>query len=351
MLRVLAMLVLFPSLAHAADPRLEGLPLSGVRFATSVYGSGSDASRFVIAQVDRDGLRVLTEEHHADHQALYWIDHKNLLVAGTTVSPSAADAGTTEQSGAYIQRYEDGKPTSHRVVVPRASWGNDVTEAPLIVELLVDKKKGIWLGTCLAYNENVAGKCASYRALKVDPATNSVSALTKKVPKGAHPVGRSQDGSDFSKLKKLKAPPGYKVTLHKTNILDGSAMMGNGRKVPAFTCDGPDGKATWPTSDVINWEFLTRPKSIRWVRHDPPVFVATGPATNPIGETSASAAVFRGCSQQALEEVVFGPHDVWFEKQSEFDQQTVTGSHWIVHLGSIDLGTVAGDSTFAIAPE
>jgi len=50
MLGVLAMLVLFPSLAYAADPRLEGLPMSGVRFATSVYGSGNDASRFVIGK-------------------------------------------------------------------------------------------------------------------------------------------------------------------------------------------------------------------------------------------------------------------------------------------------------------
>lgn len=222
--------------------------------------------------------------------------------------------------------------------------------APLIIELLVDKKQVIWLGTCLAYND-VPGACASYRALKVDPATHSVSALTRRVPAGARSVSRSQSGTDFSKLKKLKAPAGYRVALHKTDILDGSTMMGDGRKVPAFTCDGPDGKATRPNSDVINWEFLTRPKSIRWVRHDPPMFFVSGPATSPIGETRASASVFRGCSHQALEEVVFGPHDIWFERQSELDHQTVTGSHWVVRLGSVDLGTVAGDSTFAIAPE
>lgn len=339
--------LLLPHLGHAAPPNplLERLPAQGVRFATQLYAAGDDQHRFIVAQVDSRGLSILTEENHSDYHSLYWADHRLLV-------------GVTQKDGdAYLQRYVDGKRDGPPIVIPRASWSAGELEAyqlELLVEKTGKKKSGpskVFVGTCFEHSDDPGGRCRQYRAMAFDPQTGALGPLLKKQTPNTTPSNLAQRGLPIDKLPKLKAPEGYTVKLSKTDILDGSAMMGDGRKVPAFTCTGPEGSATWPSVDVINWEFRTRPKAIRWVSHDPPLYVVTGPATNPIAQTTQSATSFRGCSKQALEDVIYGPHGLWFESRAELADMVVTGNHWVVHLGSQQLGQVPGDTIFVVAPE
>lgn len=340
MLRFLIPLLFLPTLGHASDrdQLLMALPAGGIRFATS--GSGSDASktRFVIGQVDNEGLRILTEENHSDYSTFIWLDDRTLVAAGI------------EQGKPFTQRYVDGKRSGERVSVPPDAWAMQDKAADIfVVDLFLDKKKGLWLGTCFDFRDDMTNTCIAYRALALD-SSGAVKALSKAVPKGASFPGDTQRGTAFAKLPRLKPPQGYTIKFHKTDITDGSAMIGDGRKVPAFTCTGPNGSSTWPSVDVTNWEFLTRPKAVRWVKHEPPLYVVTGPATNPIAQTAPSAHVFSGCSRQALEEVVFAPHDLWFERRSELDGVIVTGSHWVAMVGPHELGKFPGDWNLVIAP-
>lgn len=330
--------------AEAAPPTelLNRLPAQGVRFATQLYAAGDDQHRFMIVQVDSRGLTILTEENHADYHTLYWVDHQTLV------------AGTLKDSAGHLQRYVDGKREGPPIVIPRASWEAGEREA-WSLELLVTKARQgqakVFVGACFEHADEPGGRCRQYRAMAFDPKTGALGPLLKKQPPNTTLSNLAQRGVPMDKLPKLAAPAGYTIKLHQTAILDGSAMMGDGRKVPSFTCSGPEGTATWPSADVINWEFITRPKTIRWVSHAPPLFVVSGPATNPIGQTSQSSVTFRGCSRQALEEVVFGPHGLWFESRAEVDGVIVTGGHWMVHLGPHELGQVPGDALFVVAPD
>ncbi|HRE90908.1 MAG TPA: hypothetical protein PK095_17425 [Myxococcota bacterium] len=344
---LLSSALLFSGLVHATptNPPLEHLPTQGVRFATQLFVAGDGQNRFIIAQVDGRGLSLLNEEAHSDYHSLYWADHQLLI-------------GTAEKDGgALVQRYVDGKRDGPPIVIPRASWSAGELETyyfELLVEKTAKKKSGepkVFVGTCFEHSDDPDGRCKQYRAMAFDPRTGALGPLLKKRPPNTLLSNVAQRGVALDKLPKLKAAPGYTVKLHKTDILDGSAMMGDGRKVPAFTCTGPEGSATWPTADVINWEFRTRPKAFRWVSHDPPLYVVTGPATNPIGQTTQSATSFRGCSRQALEDVIYGPHGLWFESRAELAEMVVTGNHWLVHLGPHQLGQVPGDMVFVIAPE
>jgi hypothetical protein len=337
---------LLSQLAHASPPNplLERLPAQGVRFATQLFAAGDGQNRFIIGQVDGRGLNLLAEENHSDYHSLLWVDHQTLI-------------GTAEKDGgAQIQRYVDGKRDGPPIVIPRAAWAADEHEA-YFFELLVEKarKKAaqprVFVGTCFLASDEPDGPCRQYRAFAFDPRTGALGPLLKKRPPNTEQSNLAQRGLPLDELPKLKAAPGYTVKLSKTDILDGSAMMGDGRKVPAITCTGPEGSATWPSADVINWEFRTRPKAIRWVSHDPPLYVVTGPATNPIAQTTQSMTSFRGCSKQALEDVIHGPHGLWFESRAELADMVVTGNHWVVHLGSQKLGQVPGDSILVVAPE
>ena len=339
---VLTTLLTTPSHANERDLWLQRLPAGGVRFATQFYASSdTDKSRFVIAEVTHEGLRVVTEEPHADYQALHWRDHQTLVALG--------GLGNVEP---FVQLYVDAKRSGPRIPVPTSAWQLAPTEElGVVFELRLDAKKNYWVGTCLAYDELRGNVCKKYRALRFDPATTTFDRLTKKLPPGSKDVRSLQGGLAPAKLGRVSAPAGFKVKLHKVDITDGSAMMSDGRKVPAFTCTGPSNSATWPSDDVINWEFTTRPKSIRWVRQEPPIFIAEGPATNPIAETSPSYRVFRACSSQAMDEAVFGPHDLWFELNYEVADVIVTGKHWVVNVGPVALGQVPGSDLMAIAPD
>lgn len=337
----LSTLTISTSQASGPAELLERLPAAGVRFATQQYVSADDNSRFIIAQVDRRGLTVLTEEKHSDYHSLYWADPRTLV------------GGFIKDTDVHLQRYVDGKRTGPPQVIPRASWDAGEHE-PWFLEILVEKKNQnakVFIGACFEQAEYPDEPCKQYRAMPLDPQTGALGKLLKKRPANTELSNDLQRGTPANKLPKLKAPAGYTVKLHKTAILDGSAMMGDGRKVPALTCKGPDGSATWPSASVTNWEFMTRPKAVRWVSHEPPLFVATGPSTNPIGQTEQSMVSFRGCSAQALEGAIFAPHHVWFESRAELAGVVVTGNHWVVHVGPHVLGHVPGDMLFVVAPE
>lgn len=329
--------------AQASGPAelLERLPADGVRFATQQYMANDGQGRFVIAQVDRRGLTVLTEENHADYHSLHWADRRTLV------------GGFIKDNDFHLQRYVDGKREGPSRVIPRASWDAGEHEAWLL-EILVEKKNKnakVFVGACFEESDHPDEPCKKYRAMPLDPQTGALGKLLKKRPANTLPSDATQRGLALDKLPKLEAPKGYSVKLHTTDILDGSAMIGDGRKVPAFTCKGPEGSATWPSAAVTNWEFMTRPKAIRWVSHEPPLFVATGPSTNPIGQTEQSMVSFRGCSAQALEGAIYAPHNVWFESRAELAGVVVTGNHWVVHIGPHVLGHVPGDMRFVVAPQ
>jgi hypothetical protein len=332
-----------PTHAEERDLWLQRLPAGGVRFATQVYSSSDNAKhRFIIAEVSHTGMSLLAEENHADFQSFHWKDSRTLVALG--------DVNSSGQP--FVQVYVDGKPSGARIAIPKASWElSPNQELGVLFDLLIDKKQNYWVGTCLAYDDNRPNTCKAYRALRADLATGSFDRLTRKVPPGSKDTRHLQSGLAPNKLGRLSAPAGYKVKLHKTDITDGSSMMGDGKNVPAFTCTGPTNSATWPSADVTNWEFLTRPKTIRWARHEPPIFIAEGPATNPIAETGPSHRVFRACSPQAMDDAVFGPHDLWFELAYEVADMIVTGAHWVVNVGPIALGQVPGSDLIAIAPE
>jgi len=328
--------------AEGPEELLKQLPSGGIRFATELNGSTpDDKGRFVIGQVDSTGLKLLADEAHSDYGAVLWLDHSRLV----------AISGFTD-SDVSLQVYVDGLRSGGRVPVPAEVWQlKPGEELGMLAELGRDDKGQVWLGNCVQFNESDPERCSSWVGVPFDVATKTFGETVRKRPKGLIHARFNGPGVDPASVKGVKAPKGWKIRFHKTNILDGSAMMGSGRGLPAFTCKGPDGTATWPTSDVVNWEFSPRPKRVTWIMQDPPIYVVSGTATSPIGTSSKGSMAFSGCSPQAMDGFALTGTPVWFEGRQELTDFVVTGSHWIVRVGPHELGQVRGSNyLFSLAP-
>ena len=331
-----------PAVAIGPDELLQQLPADGIRFATQLVEHTPDSKgRFVIGHIDVDGLKLLADEYHSDFHSVLWLDHSHLVAFG-----GYAD------SGVFMQRYVDGRPRGERTPVPNELWKlKPGEELGMLFELGRDRKGKVWVGNCLQFGEMDPTRCVSWVGMPFDPDTNTFGAPVRKVPKGFVDVRMQGAGVDPKRVKGVKAPPEVKIRLHKTAILDGSAMMGTGRGVPAFTCTSPEGSATWPSADVINWEFLPRPKKVHWIMNEPPLYLVAGPTTSPIATTGYGYMAFRGCSKQAMDGFALTGTPVWFELRYELADVVVTGSHWIVRVGNHELGKVPGSTyLFALAP-
>jgi hypothetical protein len=335
-------LVFSCAVAHATptSPWLERLPAGGFLFAVQANAWASpEHHRFTIAEISASGLRTVLSEDHADYSDLLWLDFRRLVAVG---------AGPERE--AFVQLYVDGKRDGERLVVPASTWALGKLEAPYSYEVYANKRGELRVGACMRQVERgYSSRCADYRTVAVDPFKRTVGSLQRKLPKGFE--GHDKVAIPVAKMKTLAAPAGYSVALHKTDILDGSAMMGDGRNVPAFTCKGPSGSVTWPSVDTTNWEFITRPKSVRWVSHAPPIFVVEGPTTDPVGQKGTSRQLFVACSPEPMEDVIFGPHAVWLERVSDMDGVVIKGSHWVVRVGPVTLGEVVGGGLLVMAPE
>jgi hypothetical protein len=331
--------------ANAIGPEelLQQLPSGGIRFATQLTEHTPDSKgRFVIGQVDVDGLKLLADEYHSDFHSVLWLDHSRLVAFG--------GYGDT---GVFFQTYVDGRPTGERVTVPNDVWKlKPGEELGMLFQFGRARKGQLWLGNCLQFNDEDPNRCRSWVGVPFDVDARTFGAPVRKMPAGFADARLYGPGIEPKRVKGVKAPPGFRIRLHKTDILDGSAMMGTGRGVPAFTCSSPEGSATWPSADVINWEFLPRPKKVHWLMQDPPLYAIGGPTTSPIATTGYGYMAFRGCSAQAMDAFALTGTPVWFELRYELADVVVTGAHWIVRIGSHELGKVPGSTwLFALAPE
>jgi len=325
------------SRADSPDALLGQLPPDGLRFATQAAASPpADPGRFIIGEVDASGLKILTDEPHSDYRAMLWLDRRRLLVLG-------GDAFTDD---VFAALHVDGGPSAARVRVPNEAWGLKFgEELELGIELGRDGRGGVWLVSCLRADDKDPSRCRGWIGLPLDPESMRVGAVSRKAPPGLVAGGARQAGTDPARFKGLKAPPGWELRFHKTDITDGSAMMGTGRGVPAFTCKSPDGTATWPTAEVVNWEFSVRPQRAHWIMHEPPLFVISGPTTSPIGQSGRGTLAFVGCSSQALGAFALTGTPVWFELRHE------PGDHWVVRVGPHVLGQLPGSERFVLAPQ
>jgi hypothetical protein len=291
-----------------------------------------------------DAFSILGEEKGVDALDMLWLDARRLL--------AISDRG---ERGATVHLFLDGRKEARVIgVTPDLFALKDGESLSMVWELVVDRRGTAYVQQCLRWKD--AGpmpRCAAWgwSALDLDAAV--ARPAVRKRPAGVptrEPGDRTPAGLDVGRLPRVATPPGYGVRLHKTDMPADSAMMGTGRGVPAFTCQGPTGDAVmWPRPDTINWEFTTRPKKATWISNDPPLLRVDGPATNPIGMSGPSWQVFEGCAREPFESVRFFGDGLWMSYASELDGVRVVGGAWTLRKGSRVLGTAAGDRFDVVA--
>lgn len=315
-----------------------GGPVWRIATESSPIGEGAVPTLTVLELGPGPTMTILGEEKGVEALDLLWIDGTRLL--------AISDRG---ERGATVHLFVDGRKAARVIgVTPDLFALKEGESLSLVWQLVLDRRGVAHVEQCVRWvDHGPDSRCAAtlWSALDLEAAV-ALPAVRRRPP-GVDKRGaafRPPPGLDVGRLPTVRAPEGYSVRLHTTDILDGSAMMGDGRRVPAFTCKGPGGEArTWPSADVVNWEFTTRPKKVTWISNDPPLLRVSGPATNPIGMTGPSWQVFEGCAREPFERVVMFGGGLWMTFASRIDGVRIVGGAWQVRSGARVLGEIEGD--------
>jgi len=332
-LTLLALCVIVAATTALAKPPEADSPARTHRIATYSYGGGSDQSTLIISQIDPSGIKELGRIQ-ANYSDLLWLDGHKLL---------ALEHG---EKTITIQTFVDGRKEGKPLAIPIERFTLKKGETPPFQSNLTqDKKGGLWLEGCIRWDEEMGIECKTFAWLRIDHPAGTASPMTRKAPAGGGYDRARQRGLNPAKMPKLGTPKGFAIKLHKIDLLQDNLMTTDGKNVAAFTCTSPSGATTWPNSDVMDWEFQTRPKTTKWLMHTPPLLWIQGPATNPIAMTAPSSAFFLGCSKDRLEDVVVLAPDLWMKSVMELvGDDTIVGNHWVIYRGDTKLGAVKGDT-------
>jgi hypothetical protein len=312
------------------------LPAGGFLIARITDSGANDY--FAINRVDRNGTTELVREA-ALPDAMTWLDAHTLVTLATTI----------DSNDTTVRFYVDGVLAPARTVIVKASaWslpkGKTVADTGL-PELWRGKGPALWLARCHTMKETgVVPVCKGSTFMRLDggptPAAKAPGArrITTAVPT-TYQGGKLPKG--------IKAPAGFAVKLGKVALVEDDATD----KVQGFTCTAPGATATWPQPGVSDWRFDVRPSKVTWLMATPPVFVATGKATSPIGETSTAHRVFRACAPKAMDDFLWLGDGRWAEATIRWQAEQYVGATWTLYVDDVAIATLDGSAAFfAVAP-
>ena len=305
------------------------IPDGGFWFAgLTSYNSGDGDAEMYIYQISKTGVKAVFSEPHNRSWASGWQDPHTFVVTDIA-----------DKTGAIVVRtFRDGV-LSKTQSVPASAWQLTADIKPPDMPDLRFTRDALWLESCVAFKTNDPERCSKTAAVKIaGDGITSAKAAPAKARRGAMRV----------------TPPTVKAAATPTVKL--RTVEINGTKVRGLACtdkaSNNGATVTWPTSATINWEFAPRPKKITWHSVVPPVYSVTGPATNPIAQTSTSTRTFRGCAAEPMDDFRWITKGVWAEAVvHSFADGPVSHTTWHIFAAAEPIAVLlASDASFFPAP-
>ncbi len=301
------------------------LPDAGLWFAgLTSYNSGEGDSELYIYQITKAGPKAVFSEPHNRSWGAGWQDAHTFVVVDF-----ADKAGNIN-----VRSFRDGV-LAKTIVVKPADWKLKAdAKTPDLPELRFAGTT-LWLEACLQYTETVTGRCVKTAAVKI---VGEVVTPAKAAPKNA------RTGNVRATPPTIKAPLAPVVKARNLDI--------EGSKVKGLECKLNGAAVTWPSAATINWQFAPQVKKITWHSVIPPLYSASGPASNPVGEVATVTRTFRGCAPEPMDGFRWIRKAIWAESVVHTHPDgAVSHTTWHVYADHEPIAVLlASDMSFYPAP-
>lgn len=324
-----------PGTPHPLTDVMQPLPSNVVTRLgpTGLWFAGATADNtpieereFFIYHVGADGARVVFREFAAP-DLVQWSDAHTLWVVE---APRGAPL--------RARRFVRGAVTATWQLPRAALVAPDKGEASVLG--MLGPARAPWVQLCVKFDRRGACVAARYWRLAESPEADLV--ISSRAPQRARPLPPPA----FPEPRPQRAPHGVEVIR--------TSLLVDGQRIGGIRCTREGKAMTWPRTDTTNWQFAVRPRTVKWIAANPPLFSVTGIAETPIAERYVTTVTFRACDAEPFDRFVWLGANVWLYAviHTENDQPgPVTHTTWHLMSDAEPLATMlASDGAFFPAP-